>query len=93
MFCRSAPTEGTVRSSTKIDIDIIKVAHDVLVRAPSWHYQVLRRVDVLFAVDDDVLEVCVAKRLQPSGEIGTETRSRPIEPVANFASAVESPVA
>src|SRR5471030_2087839 len=77
---RPAAPEGAVRARLEISVDVVEIEHDVLDLAEGRHVVLIRRGDVLAAVDDDLLELVLRHLLQrihhargigASGAVGT----------------------
>src|SRR3984957_12463420 len=64
MFGWTTAGNGVVGARAQIDVDVVEIAHHVLVRRELRHHLVVGGVNVFAAVGDDVGEVAVAQRLQ-----------------------------
>src|SRR6516165_4170028 len=75
VLLRSSARDGVVGARPQIDEYILDVAHDVRIGAERRHDALLRRVDVLAPVDDNVGEIGIVHRLQDMAEPRGVTRS------------------
>src|SRR6516164_1601135 len=75
VLLRSPTRDGFIGACPQIDEYVIEIAHDVRIGAERWHDALLRRVDVLAPVDDNIGEVCIVHRLQGIAKRGRITRS------------------
>src|SRR5213080_2500542 len=74
-----------ISARPQIDEYLLDVAHDVRIGAERWHDALLRRVDVLAPVDDNIGEVGVVLRLQIIAECRSVTRSLAVGTVTDVA--------
>src|SRR5437773_8017372 len=70
VLLRSSARDGVIGARPQIDEYVPDVAHDVRIGAKRWHDALLRRVDVLAPVDDNIGEVGIVPHLQEAAERG-----------------------
>src|SRR5262249_1232327 len=85
VLLRSSARNGVVGARPQIDEYVIEVAHDVRIGTERRHDVLLRRVDVLAAVDDNAGKVGIVHRLQGIAERWGVTRSFAVRTVTNMA--------
>src|SRR5262249_8845801 len=85
MLLRSSARNGVIGARPQIDEDVPYVAHDVRIGAERRHDALLRRVDVLASVDDNIGKVCIVHRLQGIAERWRITRSFAIGTMTDMA--------
>jgi hypothetical protein len=93
LFLRPAAADGVGRARPQINVDIVEIAHNILVRAESRHHILLRRVHLLAPVRHDIEKVRIGHRLDRVGEGRRIARAQPIGPVADMAIGVIPAVA
>src|SRR5215472_13561537 len=85
VLLRSCPRNSVIGARPQIDEYVLDVAHDVRIGAERWHHALLRRVDVLAPVDDNVGKVGIVHRLKGIAERGCVTRSFTVGTVTDMA--------
>src|SRR5262249_49771255 len=75
VLLRSSARNGVIGARPQIDEDVLDVAHDVRIGTERRHDALLRRVDVLAPVDDNVGEVGIVHRVQDMAQRRRVTRS------------------
>src|SRR5262245_24508952 len=75
VLLRSSARNSVIGARPQIDEYVLDVAHDVRIGTKRRHDALLRRVDVLAPVDNDVREVGIVHRLQDVTERRGVTRS------------------
>src|SRR5262249_22100694 len=85
VLLRSSARHGVVGARPQIDEYVLDVAHDVRIGAERRHDALLRRVDVLAPVHDNVGEIGIVHRLQDMAERRGVTRSFAVGTVTDMA--------
>ena len=85
VLLRSSARDGVIGARPQIDEYVPYVAHDVRIGAERRHDALLRRVDVLAPVDDNVGEVDIVFRLQVIAERRCVARSFGVGTVTDMA--------
>src|SRR5262249_9610283 len=85
VLLRSSARDGVIGARPSIDEYVPYVAHDVRIGAERRHDALLRRVDVLAPVDDNVGEVDIVFRLQVIAERRCVARSFAVRTVTDMA--------
>src|SRR5215472_13178837 len=75
VLLRSPTRNGVIGACPQINEYVIEIAHDVRIDAERRHDALLRRVDVLAPVDDNIGKVGIVHRLQGIAERRGVTRS------------------
>src|SRR5215813_6092724 len=83
-FC-GLPRGTASLARPQIDEYVIEIAHDVRIGAERWHDALLRRVDVLAPVHDNIGKVGIVHRLQGIAERGRITRSLAVGTMTDMA--------
>src|SRR5215471_7068624 len=85
VLLRSSARDGVIGARPQIDEYVPDIAHDVRIGAERRHDALLRRVDVLAPVDDNVGEVDIVFRLQVIAERRCVARSFAVGTVTDMA--------
>src|SRR5262245_33845694 len=85
VLLRSSAWDGVIGARPQIDEYVPYVAHDVRIGAERRHDALLRRVDVLAPVDDNIREVGIVFRLQVIAESRCVARSFGVGTVTDMA--------
>ena len=80
MRCRPAARQNAVRAGSEIDVDIVEIAHHILIGTKRRHHQLLGRVDVLLAARNDRLELGIVNDLSACVRSGPKLEPDPSGP-------------